>query len=141
MGHALRAFGANDDEPRLDLGDNRLSVLLSARIQSGSSECTMRLRNVSSTGARLEGAVIPPVGSIVRFSRGDVSVSARVVWAGKTSFEIEFRETIDETELLIPIGGRRRTAGPPQQAPFPIDPFVDCDDEDEGISRLPISRH
>ena len=107
MGEAMRQGLANDDEPQLELGGERLRVLLSATVQSGVNAIQARLREVSRTGALVAAAVIPPVGSLVRISRGEVDVAARVVWTGKTSFEVRFREAIDERALFITVGDRR----------------------------------
>lgn len=99
----------------------RHSVLLSARLQCGADSVAVRLRNISRTGARVESAVLPPVGSIVRFIRGDLAVSARVVWTGRASLGLEFREAIDENELLVGIG-RSEGAVKPLKALFPSPP-------------------
>ena len=96
----------------------RHSVLLSAHLQCGVESVAVRLRNISRTGARVESAVLPPVGSIVRFSRGDLAVSARVVWTGRASLGLEFREAINEKELLVGIG-RSQGAVKPLKALFP----------------------
>jgi hypothetical protein len=99
----------------------RHSVLLSARLQCGVENVAVRLRNISRTGARVESAVLPPVGSIVRFIRGDLAVSARVVWTGRASLGLEFREAINEKELLVGIG-RCEGAVKPLKALFPSPP-------------------
>ncbi|MDB5697456.1 MAG: PilZ protein [Alphaproteobacteria bacterium] len=101
----------------------RHSVLLSATMQCGVDNIPVRLRNISSTGARIEAAVMPPVGSIIRFIRGNLAVSARVIWAGSSNVGLEFREEINERDLLVSIG--RPGAGavkPPLKALFPCRP-------------------
>jgi len=100
----------------------RHSVLLSTRLQCGADSVAVRLRNISRTGARVESAVLPPVGSIVRFIRGDLAVSARVVWTGQTSLGLAFREAIDEKELLVGIGRSEGVAVRPLKALFPSPP-------------------
>ena len=141
MGEA--AGGLTEDEPKRELGGDRLSVLLSATVQSRLGAIPVRLREVSRTEALVEAAVVPPVGSLVRFSRGEIDVAARVICAGKASFELRFRETIDERALFIAVGGRRSKRGPARCRPlFPEQNyigFVDFDDE-EG-NGLPFSKH
>ena len=111
-----------DEEAEQDEREaERHSVLLSARLQCGADNVTVRLRNISRTGARVESPVLPPVGSIVRFIRGDLAVSARVVWTGRASLGLEFREAIDEKELLVGIG-RAEGAVKPLKALFPSPP-------------------
>ncbi|HKT15011.1 MAG TPA: hypothetical protein VJR87_06350 [Allosphingosinicella sp.] len=141
MGEA--AGGLTEDEPKRELGGDRLSVLLSATVQSRLGAIPVRLREVSRTEALVEAAVVPPVGSLVRFSRGEIDVAARVICAGKASFELRFHETIDERALFIAVGGRRSKGGPARCRPlFPEQNyigFVDFDDE-EG-NGLPFSKH
>lgn len=111
-----------DEEAEQDEREaERHSVLLSARLQCGVESLAVRLRNISRTGARVESAVLPPIGSIVRFIRGDLAVSARVVWTGRASLGLEFREAIDEKELLVGIG-RSEGAIKPLKALFPSPP-------------------
>lgn len=121
-GNDSRSAEPCDEEAEHDAREaERHSVLLSARLQCGADSVAVRLRNISRTGARIESAVLPPVGSIVRFIRGDLAVSARVVWAGRTTLGLEFREAIDEKELLVGIGGTKG-AVKPLKALFPSPP-------------------
>jgi hypothetical protein len=126
----------SDEEAEGDAREaERHSVLLTARLQCGADTVAVRLRNVSRTGARIESAVLPPVGSIVRFIRGDLAVSARVVWTGQTSLGLEFREAIDDKELLVGIGRSEGASVKPLKALFPSPPAPPA----PRSSRLPAS--
>jgi hypothetical protein len=141
MGQPLRIQKASEESVRAEQESARLRVLLKAIVHSGANQFPVTLRSVSRTGALIGSAVIPPVGSLVRFERGPVSVSGRVIWAGRSGFELEFREAIDEHELLIVID--KLEISEPLKPLFPIDRYFghsDLDDEDDG-NRLPISKH
>jgi hypothetical protein len=139
MVHSIRAHTINDAAPRFAFGEDALRVLLAATVQSGTNQFPVRLRSVASTAALVESEVMPPAGSIVRLSRGSICVSARVTWAGAASFELAFRETVDERALLIQLGGSRPFPLPTvtaSKALFPIEHHV-------GRSRgnvIPISK-
>lgn len=145
MGQAVqrRTRKASNDELRLELGGERLHVLLSATVQAGARAIRVRLREVSHTGARVEAAVLPPVGTPVRFVRGEIDVAARVSWTGRHSFELLFHEAIDERALFVAVGGRRARPGPIVRRPlFPDDNYVgftSFDDDDE--NSLPLSKN
>lgn len=122
-GDISRSEQPSDEEAERDAREaERHSVLLSARLQCGADSVAVRLRNISRTGARVESAVLPPVGSIVRFIRGDLAVSARVVWTGQASLGLEFREAIDQKEMLVGIGRSEGAAVRPLKALFPSPP-------------------
>ena len=79
----------------------RARVLLTAKLETRTGEIDVRLRDLSRKGALLESAQLPPVGSEVVFRRGATAVSARVAWAGEGRVGLEFRDQIDEHELLV----------------------------------------
>jgi hypothetical protein len=139
MGQPLPIQGANDDDDaKAGIGIAPIRVLLAATVYSGINPLAVRLRSISRTGALIGSAVIPPAGSLVRFERGSVSVSARVVATGRSSFELKFREAIDEQDLLIVVG--RPLPREPLGPLFPLDHYLGrtCEERDNS---LPISKH
>lgn len=84
----------------------RNRVLLAARISSGSMELDVRLRDLSQKGALVEGESVPPKGAEVLFSRGSMSVPARVAWSAANRAGLEFAYMIDEGDVLVQL---RRT--------------------------------
>lgn len=104
-GLARPAFGHayTDGETR------RISVLLGGLVQWGDELSPVRIRQLSCAGARVESASIPPVGSVVRFSRGMAMVTARVAAAGRDGFELMFGRIIGENELRIFLSGTSLT--------------------------------
>jgi hypothetical protein len=80
----------------------RARVLLAARLRTGAGgEIDVRLRDLSPQGALVEGKSLPPQGSEVVFSRGSITVPARVAWIGEGRAGLEFAYAVDESEVLV----------------------------------------
>jgi len=79
----------------------RARVLLAAKLQTPYGEIEARLRDLSQKGALVECSPTPPEGSEVVFSRGPITVPARVAWAGAGRVGLEFHHQIDENEMLV----------------------------------------
>lgn len=79
----------------------RARVLLAAKLQTPYGEIDARLRDLSRKGALVECSPAPPEGSEVVFSRGPITVPARVAWAGDGRVGLEFHHQIDENEMLV----------------------------------------
>jgi len=58
----------------------RSSLFLAATIESGGVESPVRIRDLSESGARLEGPAFPPVGAHLTLRRQGVKVGATVKW-------------------------------------------------------------
>ncbi len=93
----------------------RARVLLAARLRIGASEIDARLRDLSQKGALVECQPTPQVGSEVVFTRGSISVPARVAWAGQGRVGLEFAYMIDESEVLVQL---KRTSTDQNQPRF-----------------------
>jgi hypothetical protein len=79
----------------------RARVLLAGKLQTPYGEVDARLRDISSRGALVECANLPPAGSEVVFSRGPTVVPARVAWTGAGRVGLEFNFPIDENAVLV----------------------------------------
>ena len=94
----------------------RNRVLLAARLRTSAfGEVDARLRDLSRKGALVECMTMPPVGTEVIFSRGSISVPARVAWVGANRVGLEFAYMIDENEVLVQL---KRTSGDGNQPRF-----------------------
>ena len=61
-----------------------MNLFLAATVHVGISKAPVRIRNMSATGAMLEGSVIPAVGAHICLKRCDIEIGATVIWnAGK----------------------------------------------------------
>jgi hypothetical protein len=131
MGYALRSEGV---APRTEV--KRRKVLLSGLVQSGADHFPVRVREVWRNGAMVQSSVVPEVGSLVLLTRGMLIVAAQVTAADETSFEMAFREAVDEAALL---GTGMSGAPAPRLSDDPFDPFLDDEADDDNM--LPISKH
>jgi hypothetical protein len=79
----------------------RARVLLAAKLQVGATEIDVRLRDLSRQGALIEAQRVPPQDTEVTFTRGSLTVPARVAWAGEGRAGLEFAYVVDENEVLV----------------------------------------
>jgi hypothetical protein len=64
-----------------DRASPRTNLLLAATVETGGRTVPVRIRNLSETGALVEGAGLPDAGMPLVILRGDLQVSATVAWA------------------------------------------------------------
>lgn len=78
MEPGTHAQGA-DAEPRCAARTNMFVV---ATIYAGDASAPVKIRNLSRTGALIEGARLPPVGTKISLRRGSLHAGGEVVWSG-----------------------------------------------------------
>ena len=81
--------------------ERRFAVDLAAVLRGGAGDVPVRLRDLSRSGALGECPFPPPVLSAVTLLRGALAIEARVAWAGRCRFGLEFARPIRATELLV----------------------------------------
>lgn len=86
-------------------GAIRNRVLMVAKLATSSSEIDVRIRDVSVTGARLEGIGLPREGESVLLKRGAFETFAKIIWRSGGDAGIQFDEAFDETELMTRLKG------------------------------------
>jgi hypothetical protein len=69
--------------------------MLAATAQVSGLSVNVRIRNISETGALIEGDVLPEVGTILRLQRGDHEAGAEVMWAKAGRCGVRFGGAID----------------------------------------------
>ncbi|HZU51412.1 MAG TPA: PilZ domain-containing protein [Sphingomicrobium sp.] len=79
---------------------NRSPVLLSAKIEVGGTEVSVVLRNLSSEGALIEGAELPPEGATTLFHRNELTVEGRIIWVEGRYAGLAFDRQLEREELL-----------------------------------------
>ena len=89
----------------------RSNVLLAATIEALGAVIPVKLRNLSTEGALIEGEGLPIEGSEVLFRRNELSVSSRVAWVHGTQAGVAFRRPIAQEDVL------RNIPGPKYRAP------------------------
>jgi len=81
----------------------RYTVLHCVKLITTTGEHPATMRDLSLTGALVEGANLPPPGTYVFLTRGMLEIFAHVVWADGNRSGIEFEEPLSETELLAQV--------------------------------------
>lgn len=79
-------------ELRLDSRNN--IFVMAALYANGRSVTPVRVRNISRTGALVEAASLPVVGTAVRLSRASLSVAGAIVWAEGAKAGVQFDSPI-----------------------------------------------
>lgn len=97
------AFPADSRPPRKNL-------LLSGTIEAEGLKVPVRIRNLSQSGAMLDGAALPRPGTRLLLRRAQIEVAAQVVWQNDGRCGITFDQcavTVDEW-----VAGKRTAASP-----------------------------
>jgi hypothetical protein len=90
--------------------EQRFAVDLEATLRGAAAEVPVRLRDMSRGGALATCPFPPPALSSVTLVRGTLAIEARVAWAGRGRFGLEFVRPIRATELLIQLSLSRTEA-------------------------------
>jgi hypothetical protein len=102
----------------------RKNLLLGATIEAGALKAPVRLRNLSSSGAMLEGAVLPDPGVSLVLHRSDIRMGATVVWHVQGRCGVRF----DETSISVDewVAGVRTPSFRGQQGQARVDAIQDA---------------
>ena len=77
-------------------------MFLAAVLRGSAFSIPVRIRNMSSTGALVEGAAMPDGGSSVRLIRGSLMIPAEVAWSAGGRCGLRFDGTVSIKEWLAP---------------------------------------
>lgn len=77
----------------------RQLMILSARLCTVTRDYQVRIRDLSSGGARVEGVELPMVGTDVMLKRGGADMFGAIAWISGNQAGIEFEETLDDAAL------------------------------------------
>jgi hypothetical protein len=78
----------------------RSNVLLAASIEMSGTVTPVKLRNLSTEGALIEGDDLPLEGSEVVFRRNDLRVKSRVAWVIDHQAGVAFNRPIAQEDVL-----------------------------------------
>lgn len=88
-------------EPATDSRVSRRSnVFLAGVIHCGGSSFPVRIRNLSATGALVEGEDMPAAAGRVRLQRGPHSTSATIVWSNPSACGVRFEAAVPVNEWI-----------------------------------------
>ena len=85
----------------------RFSIFLAAVLYQP-TPIPVRIRNMSVSGALIEGSQLPAAGSIVRLSRGSLSAKGCIAWAGEGRCGIQFDDGVNVRQWLAPSAHREQ---------------------------------
>lgn len=88
----------------------RTNLLLAAAIEAGTLKTSVRIRNLSESGALLEGAAFPNIGEKLTLRRQDIEIGATVVWRVGARCGVKFDGTTSVAEWV----SGKRSASPGQ---------------------------
>ena len=78
----------------------RSNVLLAASIEASGAVIPVKLRNLSTEGALIEGESLPVEGSEVVFKRNELCVNSRVAWVMDQQAGVAFTRPIAQEDVL-----------------------------------------
>jgi hypothetical protein len=90
----------------------RSNVLLAASIEAFGRVIPVKLRNLSTEGALIEGKNLPLEGAKVFFRRNELSVESQVAWVHGDHAGVAFTRTIPPEDVLRNIPSPRYRAPP-----------------------------
>jgi hypothetical protein len=79
----------------------RKNLMLAASIESAGTRAPVRIRNLSETGAMLDGTVLPDAGAALVLLRADIQVAATVVWREAGRCGIRFDNIVASVDEWI----------------------------------------
>ena len=78
----------------------RSHVLMAASIEAGGVTVTVKLRNLSSEGALVEGSELPAIDSPVIFRKKELKLGGHVAWVASGRAGIAFDTKLDPEAVL-----------------------------------------
>jgi hypothetical protein len=82
----------------------RSNVFLSASLIVGAVPLPVRVRNMSRTGALLDGGSLPPEGARVRLVRGELSAEGEIAWQREGHAGIRFTGEVEVGAWVKKVG-------------------------------------
>ena len=80
----------------------RTNMFLAAVLQGTGFSAPVKIRNMSSEGALVEAASVPPAGAAVRLLRGSLVVPASVAWSAERRCGLRFSSIVSVRDWLAP---------------------------------------
>jgi hypothetical protein len=88
----------------------RSHLFLSATIHFDNISAAIRLRDLSVSGARIDGATLPATGATVTIRRGDLHAKGMIVWHSQKSCGLRFDSPLALHKWMPEQASRDRTA-------------------------------
>jgi len=107
----------DESGPTQNRRSRRSNLLMTARLEVEGRSIDVKLRNLSSEGARVEGDQLPVEGTQLTFRKGELAVAARVVWTQGRQAGIGFAQMLDPVEILNHVPAPRARVQPDFRRP------------------------
>jgi hypothetical protein len=78
----------------------RKSMFVMATLYAATGSAPVKVRDMSSAGALIEGGVIPAPGTTIRLCRGSLSVTGKVAWSKEARAGLSFDSTVSPDDWL-----------------------------------------
>jgi hypothetical protein len=91
--------------------------MLLASVACAGVSRTFKVRDLSPGGACIEGELLPHDGSNLIFRRGGQFTRARVAWASRERFGLEFSDSLDVRDALRTVSRPKLASPPPTSRP------------------------
>ena len=95
----------------------RSQLLMTATLEIAGRALDVKLRNLSSDGARVEGDQLPIEGTDLMFRKGEIAVGGRVIWSKGRQAGIGFANKLDPIQVLNHISTPRARVKPEYRRP------------------------
>lgn len=90
----------DESSPTQNRKSRRSNVLMAASLELSGTSLAVKLRNLSSEGALIQGDALPVEGASVMFRKGELCVSGQVAWVKGRQAGIAFAEPLNPEQLL-----------------------------------------
>jgi hypothetical protein len=87
--------------------EQRMTVLLSAEVETAFASFTARICDLSRHGLRAMATRAVPVGTLLTVRRGTLSLTGAVVWSQGRQFGMRFDAALRATDLLVQVSRSR----------------------------------
>lgn len=119
---------------RIERSLPRKRLFLSATLCAAGLKATIRVRDLSISGARIEGARLPVAGEAAQLNRGMLTASGTIVWRDSKGCGIRFDEPLDLDQWMPGLAARDQVevddmvaavrSGAADVLPFPSTPIA-----------------
>ena len=97
------------DDPPEGRAAARTNLFMAATLRIANSEIPVKIRDLSATGAQIESAVLPDIGSAITLIRGHLSVQGRVTWCVERRCGLQFNARISVQDWMAnPVNREQR---------------------------------
>ena len=103
--------------------------MMTATLECGGEVINVKLRNLSSDGALIEGQALPIEGTELIFRKGELAMAGRVVWVQDERCGVAFARKLDPDQVLRHVPMPRPRVQPDCRRPGLTSPLSRADQQ------------